>query len=197
LLRFGHVVHNAGPGRLEVRPEFDARTRTARGSQRLYGWSPSGGWDLVREVEAGGRFWFHAPHDHYHFPLAEHAVFAAGPRGKVGRRVAPSRKLGYCLGDTYIVDRLEATPQAGSMLLYLRETCADPAAMRGISPGWGDEYAADLEGQSIDVSHLPDGDYWFVSTADPGNLFLEEDESNNSTRLRIRLSGYSVSVRPA
>jgi hypothetical protein len=194
LLRFEHVIHNAGLGRLEVRPDYDPRSGTAGSVQRLYAFEQPGRWKLARETRTDGTFGFHPPHEHYHFPFAEHALFAVRADGGVGRRVAPSRKLGYCLGDTYIVARNARTPEPKSGLLYRRETCSDPRAMRGISPGWGDQYEADLEGQSIDVSGLADGEYWFASTADPGNIFRETDEGNNRTLVKIRLAGASVSV---
>lgn len=193
-LRFEHVIHNAGLGRLEARPDYDTRTGTAANIQRLWGIDASGEWRLVREEETEGVYAFDPPHEHYHFPVIVHALHEVAPDGGVGGPVAPSHKVGYCLGDTYIVGRNRYTPEPGSDLLYPRETCRDPRAMRGISPGWGDQYEAELEGQSINVNHLPEGDYWFVSTADPDDVFRESDETNNRTLVRIHLSRTGVTV---
>jgi hypothetical protein len=193
-LRFEHVIYNAGLGRLEARPDYDARTGTAANIQRLWGVDAAGAWHLVREQPTEGAYAFDPPHEHYHFPVIVHALHEVAPDGGVGRSVAPSHKVGYCLGDTYIVERNRYTPEPDSDLLYPRETCRDPRAMRGISPGWGDQYEADLEGQSINVNHLEEGDYWFVSTADPDDVFLESDETNNTTLVKIHLSRTGVTV---
>jgi hypothetical protein len=195
-LRFEHTIHNAGAGRLEVRPLFDPATGDAAAFQRLYTRSASGEWQVVREVPSEGRFVFHAEHGHYHVPFAAHGLFGVGPRGSVGPPVAPSHKVGYCLGDTFVVSRNANTPERGGGSLYEHRTCTDPRAIRGISPGWGDQYKADIEGQAIDLGTVADGVWWFVSTADPENFFEESDETNNSTALLLLIQADAVRLLP-
>ena len=48
--------------------------------------------------------------------------------------------------------------------------------------------ASSLEGQSIDVTGVPNGDYWLEVTTDPMNHIQETDETNNTTRVAITLN---------
>ena len=66
-----------------------------------------------------------------------------------------------------------------------------------MSVGWADVYTWDLFGQSLDITGLPDGFYWLLSTADPANLLNEGGgaaESNNTAAVKIRLQGTSLTV---
>lgn len=44
------------------------------------------------------------------------------------------------------------------------------------------------------VTGLPYGDYWLTVTADPNGEFVEADESNNATQVKIRISRKGVTV---
>ena len=53
--------------------------------------------------------------------------------------------------------------------------------------GWGDDYEPHGEGQQIDLTGLPAGDYVLVHTANPDRRLRETDYGNNSASLRLRL----------
>ena len=55
----------------------------------------------------------------------------------------------------------------------------------GISVGYADLYPRFLELQWIDITGVPSGEYWLEIVVDPGDNILEEDETNNTTRLKI------------
>jgi hypothetical protein len=142
-------------------------------------------------VPVAGIFTWHQLHLHYHFPLASFGLHSVNADGSVGPSVAMSPKLGFCIGDTNLVNSLPGAPPS---IVYDGTSCGDPAAMRGISVGWGDEYGFDDYGQSIDITSLPDGVYWFRTVVDPDDYLLEMDKSNNITDLELRISGLTVSV---
>ena len=58
--------------------------------------------------------------------------------------------------------------------------------------GWGDTYKYTLADQSIDITSVPDGIYWLISTADPDNRIAETNDANNATRLKIQIAGDTV-----
>ena len=65
-------------------------------------------------------------------------------------------------------------------------TCG--SVMQGISVGWNDVYGSGLNGQSINVTGIPNGDYWLEDVADPLGAVQESNETNNATRVAITLS---------
>ena len=63
----------------------------------------------------------------------------------------------------------------------------------GISVGWADKYGAGLPYQWIKINGLADGKYRVQVIADPGNKFLESNNSNNTNSAYIKISGNTVS----
>jgi hypothetical protein len=61
-----------------------------------------------------------------------------------------------------------------------------------MSPGWGDQYDADLDGQALDISGLLDGVYALRSIANVGGWLLETDYTNNSATIYLALDGNEV-----
>jgi hypothetical protein len=57
----------------------------------------------------------------------------------------------------------------------------------GISVGWGDIYVPAKDGQAIDISGVPPGDYDLVHRVNVNRLLREADYSNDDSSLRIRL----------
>jgi hypothetical protein len=194
-LRFEHTIHNAGAGRLEVRPLFDPATGDAAAFQRLYTRSASGGWQVVREVPSKGRFVFHAEHGHYHVPFAAHGLFGVGPRGSVGPPVVPSHKVGYCLGDTFVVSRNANTPERGGGSLYgphVHRPQSDPRHL----PGLGGPIQGRHRGSGHRPGHRARRRLVVRLTADPENFFEESDETNNSTALLLLIQADTVRLLP-
>lgn len=192
LLSYTHIIPNLGDGQFEIRPLYDPKTDTARGFQRLYTHDSAGNWSILSETPIVGTFFYHAAHGHYHFPLADYGLFNVAPDGSLGAEVAPSTKLGFCIADDLVMN--SALPHFSSVFGYSGGSCPDPTALRGISVGWGDLYDRTDAGQSIDITNLPDGTYWFRTSVDPFDYLLEKDKSNNITDLKIRIAGNTVAV---
>ena len=53
--------------------------------------------------------------------------------------------------------------------------------------GWGDIYIPAKEGQAIDISGVPPGDYDLVHRVNVGRVLREVDYSNDDSSMRIRL----------
>jgi hypothetical protein len=63
---------------------------------------------------------------------------------------------------------------------------------QGLSVGWGDTYHSYLDGQTLDLTGLPDGFYALVSTVNPDGAVLEENYHNNSAQVYLLLSGKRI-----
>ena len=192
---YEHIVFNAGQGPLDVLPSYDPATNTATGTQRLYSYDAGGNAVLESQAPVKDQFVYHALHGHFHFPLASFGLYGVNPDGSVGSPVALSPKNGFCIGDSVQLD--PTIPHSPSSKIYVGYTCADPTAVRGIDPGWGDLYNRIDPGQAIDITGLPDGVYWFHSVVDPDNNFLESDKSNNVTDLKVQIQGDTVRTLPS
>lgn len=126
--------------------------------------------------------------DHEHWHLLDFMSYEL--RRANGALVAPDRKTGFCLGDRYRVqlqlgrakDEPTYTDECGKgrrNLLRLVE---------GISVGYGDDYAALLEGQHFDVTGLPAGRYLLVHRVNSTRVIRESDYSNNAASMTFELS---------
>ncbi|MGZ6645251.1 MAG: hypothetical protein ACXVFT_25875, partial [Solirubrobacteraceae bacterium] len=84
--RYTHLVFNAGPGPLEIQPQYNGAAGSYQGQQQLYTHNASNQWSLVSSVRVPDAFVFHAAHGHFHFPLAAFGLDAVAPDGGIGAR---------------------------------------------------------------------------------------------------------------
>jgi hypothetical protein len=181
-LRLTTAAANIGTGRMELRGGAVVGS-SQQVMQRIY--EPNGTFTDV----LAGTFTYHPEHDHVHFDgFAEYRLRSVLSDGGVGPVVATGDKVSFCLLD---VERY-GTVGSGSPF-YL--TCGD---VQGISPGWADVYDRGLPGQSIDISAVPNGNYWLEVVVDPDNHLIESNEDNNATRIQINLqrSGGGGGITP-
>jgi hypothetical protein len=201
--RYTHVISNLGDGPLELRPTYDASTDTATAVQRVYTHNAAGTWSTAADLPVVGRFIYHPPHGHYHFPLAEFGLYQVDADGSRGGPVSVSPKVGFCIADSVTVNG--ALPHYGAFTYP--GACGDPTATMGISVGMGDFYDYLNAGQSIDATSVGDGEYWFHSVVDPWNYLRESNEGNNITdvglaslaghpRLNPQLGPLTFTLRP-
>lgn len=100
--------------------------------------------------------------------------------------VLRDRKTGFCLGDRFDIGRDRRRGEPG--LPIFRSACGlGQRGLRrieqGISVGYGDDYAPLLEGQSFDITDLPDGRYRLVHRVNPTRRIRESRYANNSSSL--------------
>ena len=185
VLRLGNTVWNDGAGPLELLGEFIPTTKQTAVRQRLYMADGSS------HECAVGEFVWHPGHDHWHFAdFVLYELWSTTPRGGLDRVMASSNKLSYCLMDTNVVNR--ENPAFVWSIRY--GGCAQSS--QGLSAGWGDTYDSWLEGQSLDITGLPDGIYRLVSTTNPAARLVESNYDNNAAVLYVGIEGNRVSVVP-
>jgi hypothetical protein len=116
-------------------------------------------------------------HGHYHFNnYANYRLLDSN-----GQPAATGLKIGFCLLDT-----IRWSPNAASFAKY---DCGN----QGIQKGWGDVYDSSLDGQWIDITGVPDGNYTLEMEVNPRHTLPESDYGNNITRLPITIGN----ARPA
>jgi hypothetical protein len=187
LLRFTTVIVNVGAGPFET---IGSRTSTSTTQmavrQRVFN---DAGASRDRSTPAV-MFWAGDGHDHWHVRDVEAYELT---RLDNGRRVGTGAKHGFCYFDNTPY-RLWL-PGAPSASVYGGcGTAADLTVTTGLSVGWGDTYPAAIAFQWIDVTGLKSGRYRLRATADPANWFAETNNANNSTWVKIRLTGSGARV---
>jgi hypothetical protein len=143
----------------------------------------------IAVVEGVGRLRFVQSRDHEHWHLLDFERYELRRAGGGSGRVT-DRKTGFCLGDRYRT-RGRTLPAQPSVPRYtsrcgLGET-ARLGLVEGISVGYGDDYPANLEGQSLPLTGLPAGRYLLIHNVNAQRRLLETDYGNNAASLLLRL----------
>ena len=139
---------------------------------------------LREEVEPLDLVWGGDGHNHWHVNnLATSELFALN-----GNKVGTSNKRGFCFWDNikYRLTLLGAPRNA----FYQAAGCGtldSSAVAMGLSVGWGDEYAATLPDQLIDVTNVALGRYRLLVTADSQNWFAETNQLTHPTWIDLQL----------
>ncbi|MBX7104648.1 MAG: FG-GAP-like repeat-containing protein [Gemmataceae bacterium] len=181
-LRFATAIVNTGAGAFELNgtPTYVTNPDGSQAqlvNQRIY---LDNGTSILRPA---GSFSFDEDCGDMHFDDMAFAELLLRPGGTgVGGVVTMGEKDGFCLVDGIHTD--PALPGSPAARAY--KTCG--AQVQGISVGWTDVYSSVLDGQSIDITGVPNGDYWLQVTVDPLNHVLESNETNNVTRIPITIS---------
>jgi hypothetical protein len=181
-LGFRSAVGNVGAG-----PLYIAGSRPDRGIDTLVA-------DQVieqrgapmRVVHRVGRLRYVVSPDHRHWHLLG---FERYELRRPGAKVAlvRDRKTGFCLGDRYPV--FGVTPPAPPRYTS-RCGLGEPARLaitEGITVGYGDDYAANLEGQYLPLTGLRDGRYLLVHRVNVNRRLREERYDNDAAALLLRL----------
>jgi lysyl oxidase len=183
-LGFRSAVSNVGAGPLIVdahRRGLDSATMSGdqliqrRGAPR----------QVVRDV-GRLRYVVSPDHRHWHFLGFERYELRRAGRERV---LVRDRKTGFCLGDRYASRR--RLPAAPPRPVYeTRCGLSAPGLLgvtQGISVGYGDDYAANLEGQYIPLTGLRPGRYVLVHRVNGARRLRESDFSNNAASLLLEL----------
>ena len=185
-LVFTSALVNAGRGPLQIEGSRADRGTPAMRMQQLV--RRSDGTVRVRAARAELRYVRSETHAHWHLLDFERYELR---RAADGTPVQPDEKTGFCLGDRYETDpgtRLEnEPPQAVWTEECGRGQPALLAVREGISPGYGDDYDPELEGQFVDVTQVPAGRYVLVHSANPERALEESDYANNAASVLVQL----------
>ena len=136
-----------------------------------------------------GRVEFVRSPDHRHWHLLRFMRYELR-RADGGRVRVRDRKTGFCLGDRYPV-RSRALPARAPRKVYTSRcglNLVDRLGVReGISVGYGDNYKAFLEGQSIRLNGLRSGRYELVHRVNADRRLRELSYDNNAASALIDL----------
>jgi hypothetical protein len=184
LYRFTQPIANIGDGPLELR-EVTHPNNVQDIYQRIY--DSLGG---ISEQVVGSFPNADPPYGHmFLVGIAEYRIRTVTSGNGVGPVVASQIKTSYGLYDNDAYDI--GLPSAPDTSQYVG---ADQYL--GISVGWADLYPWWFSGQYIDVTGVPDGQYWLEAEIDPYNLLEETDDSNNITRVLVNLVVPEPTIMP-
>jgi hypothetical protein len=186
-LGFDSLVDNRGAGPLTIEAH-----RSSTNDQRMVAdqrvLQDDGGTRLVEGIGAL-QFTYSPDHNHWHYLGFDRYELR---RTSDYLLVAPDQKTGFCLGDRYETDPDTSIPGEPPEAVYTSQ-CGlgrpDLLEVReGISPGYGDVYYAQLEGQFVDVTGVDAGQYYLVHRANADHKLAESDYTNNASSLLISLA---------
>jgi hypothetical protein len=171
LLIFPYKTPNLGPGALDVgrpadHPElFEFAPCHGHYHFREYAdyrlWTPRGYADFQRHRSA-------APDKRAAEVLREHPELAS--------QLVQGLKRGFCLLDLKPAPNFKGTRDGRTYV-----SCDD----QGIGVGWADEYTSKLDGQWVDVTDVPAGDYVLDVETNAERVFTETNYRNNSAAIPV------------
>lgn len=101
----------------------------------------------------------------------------------VGEIVSAQEKVSYCLVDSMMASNSPpGTPAQAQYGGQLYSACGN---ILGISIGWVDNYFYTLPNQWVSLTAIPSGTYWLQNIIDPLGRFVETDNENNETHVKV------------
>jgi hypothetical protein len=188
LLIFRTAVHNAGRGQLRIVGQRASRAQPLLDARQLVVCA-NGGNETFSGVGVMG--YVNGPtHRHWHYlDFARYALVGLS----AGAPTVRSRKAGFCLTDDYPIGLALPGKPREPVFIEPGNACAggQPGALsaeEGISVGWGDEYEPYKEGQYVDLTYLPAGEYRLLNQVNSQRALAESRYDNGVAGVTIRLS---------
>lgn len=183
---FASAVENHGSGPLIVVGGGGGR-REAMSATQLVEWSDGS----TTRRPGVGRLRYTRSIDHAHWHMLGFERYTLRSLDAAGTVVRRDRKTGFCLGDRYDARPGPRSPGEPASARWQEECGRNRPGLErieeGISVGYGDDYAAILEGQSLDVTRLPAGRYELVHWVNVDRRLRESDYGNNAASIVIAL----------
>jgi hypothetical protein len=182
-LGFASVVYNYGDGPLRISgSRSSTRDPSMRADQLIDRDDGSS-----QRVEGIGRLRFVDAVTHRHWHYLKFDTY--GLRRPDGTLARPDRKTGFCLGDRLsapVAGPLPAKPEFGEYTGNCGFDSPDLLDVQeGISVGYGDDYGPQLEGQFVDITHLPAGRYALVHAVNADGALREKSLENNAASVLV------------
>jgi dipeptidyl aminopeptidase/acylaminoacyl peptidase len=133
------------------------------------------------------RYNYSPDHSHWHFLYYQRYEL----RRQDGSVLVRDRKSGFCLGDRYgvaggrLLNRVSSPVFTGFCNRY------EPGSTSvdgGTSVGFSDRYHSGLDGQNVDITNVPAGEYTLVHRTNTQLLIRELRYTNNASSAAIRLT---------
>ena len=207
-LRFAGFVTNLGDGPLDLKGNPQLADKADLTSHDVWQRALTIDGDWVNLTKPPIDFEVDDGHDHFHvMGIVEYSLWDTS--GTV--EISSGAKIGFCLIDVMELPDLHANPgpqryEQWDPDNYFCQSGRPRARIlhMGVSEGWQDIYSFSTTFQWIDVSDVRPGYYRIGQRADPDNVIVESDETNNGLALTQRLQvvpGYvarpeTVSVEP-
>lgn len=192
-LGFRSAVRNIGRGRLIV----EGTRRTSKGQLRA---------DQLVELSNGRlrryrgvlrmRYAYTPTHNHFHVLRFDRYSLRDA---RTGVAVRPDHKSGFCLGDRQEVKRPRVHPPAYYGQLTGECERGRPDSLRvveGLTPGYLDDYGPQLEGQYIDITGVPAGEYSLVHQVNADRRIRERNSRNDVASALVRIEWPGGSQQP-
>jgi len=184
-LRLSNGTCNIGEGKFYIYGGADNGDGTQEVWQRIFRTDGSY-YDTL-----ASNFIYHPTHGHIHVEnWANYHLREVLPGDGVGDIVASGGKTSFCILDLIQYDL--GLPNADPNGQFF--SCSSQT--QGLSVGWEDVYSSGLDGQSIDITGIPDGEYWLESVVDPENKFIELNENNNYARIKVTIGSTTGPIDP-
>lgn len=179
-LGFRSAVRNIGAGPLII-----TGSRPDRGLDHMVADQSIEQTDAPEQLVRGvGRLRYVVSPDHRHWHyLGFERYELARPDG---RTVVRDRKSGFCLGDRYTVDGMSPAKPVYTSRCGLGEP-ARLGITEGISVGYGDDYAPNLEGQYLKLSGLSNGRYLLIHRVNADRRLRESRYDNDAASVLFEL----------
>jgi hypothetical protein len=183
-LGFRSAVRNIGAGPFIVDGHRSADTTTMTADQVII---RKGGAGML--VPGVGQLRYVVSPDHRHWHLLRFERYEIRRRGSTVPLVT-DRKSGFCLGDRYNASA-RPLPHRAAFPVYTGRCGLEQTELlgirEGISVGYGDDYAANLEGQYLPLDGLASGTYVLVHRVNVGRRIRETDYRNDAASVRFAL----------
>jgi len=206
-LRFDTFIRNRSAWSFEVMG-VPNEPMTALDAKQCVAWADppvTGGARVCANYENIGELVWHREHNHLHLDgLATYRLFR-DEQGEAGELIHESPKVGFCLMDSYPLNRYTSPVHVHPFVDPLLDDRYDlhksqteqwyvecrflygsgvpwPGMRMGISAGWQDLYNTPVPGQSFDLTGQPDGTYWIQTlvNASPVVTVRETDLTDNT-----------------
>ncbi len=212
LMRFSTAVANQGAGPATL---ISANSGTPPAGSGVSTWvNPDGTQNVVQQIytydgtsfslsgyRPAGRMVWHSGHSHFHLEgYANYRLLTKNPDGTPGpvaKRTgfdgadAVGDKIGFCLINILSTFTIPSSGASSSTLPGYNKP-GQPSTgcgfLQGISVGRADVYDNIYDGQWIDVTGVPNGNYFLEVTLDANNVIQETNEVNNTVLVPYTLN---------
>lgn len=210
LIMFPTAINNQGSGPgigISGRPGIDpipsgapiTSWLTPDGGQALLQpiYNFSGGVYTLSSYRNAGSFTYHSGHSHYHFDGYNNYRLRQSNGGVPGNYVMRpdgteiiGEKVGFCLINVLSSFIMENGQSSTTLPGY--NASGQPGTgcgfTQGVHVGKADQYGSGTSGQWLDVTGVPNGNYFLEITVDGENVMQETNEANNSKNFPFTLN---------